>query len=137
MAWKLTEQFAKEFAHEWIEAWNAHDLKRVLSHYSDDFEMQSPLIIQRKFDPSGILKGKEKIGEYWAVALKSYPDLHFTLTELLIGANSIVILYKNHRNITVAEEITFSTKDKHSLLKLIMAPRQIDQIEINNHTKSI
>ena len=25
----LTEEFAAEFAREWIEAWNSHDLERV------------------------------------------------------------------------------------------------------------
>lgn len=29
--------FAEHFAHEWIEAWNSHDLEAVLSHYSDDY----------------------------------------------------------------------------------------------------
>lgn len=37
--------FAERFVHEWIEAWNSHDLETVLSHYSDDFEMSSPFII--------------------------------------------------------------------------------------------
>ena len=33
------------WAKEWIEAWNAHDADRVLSHYADDFEMSSPYIV--------------------------------------------------------------------------------------------
>ena len=40
----MTDQAASEFACEWIEAWNAHDLGRVLAHYDDDFEMSSPFI---------------------------------------------------------------------------------------------
>jgi ketosteroid isomerase-like protein len=36
--------FAERFAKEWVAAWNAHDLDRVLSHYEDDFEMPSPII---------------------------------------------------------------------------------------------
>lgn len=35
--------FAERFAHEWVEAWNSHDLEAVLSHYSDDLEMSSRL----------------------------------------------------------------------------------------------
>ena len=27
--------FAEHFANDWIAAWNAHDLDRVLSHYAD------------------------------------------------------------------------------------------------------
>jgi ketosteroid isomerase-like protein len=34
----LTQTTAEAFASEWIEAWNSHDLDRILAHYSDDFE---------------------------------------------------------------------------------------------------
>ena len=61
----IEETWAKEFADEWIAAWNSHDLERVLSHYTDDFEMSSPLIIELMNEPSGTLKGKENIRRYW------------------------------------------------------------------------
>jgi ketosteroid isomerase-like protein len=32
----VTREFADPFAEEWIAAWNAHDLPRILSHYEDD-----------------------------------------------------------------------------------------------------
>jgi ketosteroid isomerase-like protein len=32
----ITKEWAESFAVEWIEAWNGHDLPRVLSHYTDD-----------------------------------------------------------------------------------------------------
>ena len=39
--------WARRFAEERIAAWNAHDLERILPHYSDDFEIHSPLIVER------------------------------------------------------------------------------------------
>jgi ketosteroid isomerase-like protein len=41
----ITKEQALDFAHEWVAAWNAHDLERVLSHYTEDFEMSSPFIV--------------------------------------------------------------------------------------------
>ena len=41
----LSREFAESFAAEWIEAWNSHDLDRILSHYTDDFVMSSPRIV--------------------------------------------------------------------------------------------
>jgi len=38
----LSKAFADHFAAEWIAAWNSHDLERILSHYTDNFEMSSP-----------------------------------------------------------------------------------------------
>jgi hypothetical protein len=55
----ITRDFADRFAEEWIAAWNAHDLPRVLSHYDDDFEMASPLIVAIAGEPSGVLRGKK------------------------------------------------------------------------------
>ena len=55
----LSSDFARQFAAEWIAAWNSHDLERILSHYTDDFEMLSPLIIERVGESSGSLRGKE------------------------------------------------------------------------------
>lgn len=48
--------------HLTIDSWNSHDLDRILSHYSDDFEMSAPFIIRILGESSGVLKGKEKYG---------------------------------------------------------------------------
>jgi hypothetical protein len=40
----LTESFVKEHIDKWISAWNTHDLKAILSLYSEDIEFRSPKI---------------------------------------------------------------------------------------------
>jgi ketosteroid isomerase-like protein len=90
----ITPEQARSFAHEWIEAWNSHDLDRILSHYTDDFEMSSPFIASFIGEPSGTLRGKENVGAYWRNALERIPDLRFELIEVLTGANSLTIYYK-------------------------------------------
>ncbi len=89
----LTDEFAREFAEDWIAAWNAHDLPRVLAHYRDDFEMSSPFIAQIAGEPSGVLKGKPAIAAYWQAALERFPDLHFSLQQVCKGAESMVLVY--------------------------------------------
>ena len=42
----IGKDFAKKFARDRMEAWDSHDLERILSHYSEQFEMSSPVIIQ-------------------------------------------------------------------------------------------
>ncbi len=86
-------QDAGEFAANWIAAWNAHDLDRILALYSDDFEMSSPYISEVMGEPSGVLQGKPAIRAYWSKALAKFPDLSFELINVLAGANSIVINY--------------------------------------------
>jgi hypothetical protein len=107
----LDRAFAERFAAEWIDAWNSHDLDRVLSHYADDFEMSSPYIAQVAGEPSGKLKGKPAVGAYWASALKLIPDLHFELASTLVGAGSITLYYKGHRGMA-AEVLMFGPDRK-------------------------
>lgn len=89
----LTPDFVQDFTEEWIAAWNDHDVERVLSHYSDDFELSTPYIATIMNIPSGTIKGKEAARTYWRAAIKRVPSLHFELVDVLIGVNSIVIYY--------------------------------------------
>lgn len=105
----ITPAFADHFAREWIAAWNRHDLERVLSHYRDDFSMASPYIAAIAGEPSGVLVGKAAIRAYWAKALAAYPQLQFTLTSVLAGADSVVICYQGVRG--PAAEVFFFDAD--------------------------
>ena len=104
----ITATWAQQFAEEWIAAWNSHDLERILAHYRDDFEMQSPLIIERMGVPSGTLKGKDAIRPYWQIGLAANPPLHFELQDVLVGVDTIAIYYRSAtRNRMVAEILRF------------------------------
>ncbi len=86
---------ASAFAHEWIAAWNSHDLDRVLSHYTNDFEIASPMIRLTTGADSGTLFGKPAIRSYWEIALAAVPNLHFELLDVATGVDSIALYYKS------------------------------------------
>lgn len=86
--------FADHFSADWIDSWNSHDLDRVWPHYTDDFEMSSPVIIKVAGEPSGMLKGKDLVRAYWAKVFQLMPDLHFDLVATLVGVDSITLYYK-------------------------------------------
>ncbi|MGE5453193.1 MAG: nuclear transport factor 2 family protein [Acidobacteriota bacterium] len=103
----MDKQATAHFAEDWIAAWNAHDLERVLAHYSDDFEMSSPVITQVTGNTDGRLKGKQAVGAYWAKALALFPDLKFIPICTLVGVNSVVIHYQGATGKRVAEVFSF------------------------------
>lgn len=105
-------QFATQFAAEWIAAWNAHDVDRVLAHYAEDFEMSSPVIVRIAGEPSGRLRGKAAVGAYWRKALTLIPDLHFELVEVLTGVDSVTICYKGAGGRSAAEVFCFGPDRK-------------------------
>ena len=106
----VTKDRALKFAQEWIEAWNAHDLESVLSHYADDFEMSSPFIAAFSGEPSGTLKGKTQVSAYWKNALTRIPDLRFELLEVFTCVNSVTIYYKAVLG-KLATEVFFLNQD--------------------------
>jgi ketosteroid isomerase-like protein len=111
----IDAKWAKEFAAEWIEAWNTHDLARILSHYTDDFEMRSPIIVERMGVSSGVLKGKKAVGAYWQSGLTASPPLKFVLHDVLVGTNAITLYYYNvTRGRMVVEILTLN--DQHQVV---------------------
>ena len=68
--------------------------------------------VQRMNEPSGTLKGKENIRPYWSLGFEQNPPLRFELSDVLTGANSITILYRNQKNISVAEVLIFNADGK-------------------------
>jgi ketosteroid isomerase-like protein len=98
--------------HEWIAAWNARDLERVLAFYAEDFEMTSPHIHAMGFDASGTLRGKGRIREFWGTALARVPDLHFELLDLFLSPDSVVVFYRNERGGKVCEYLRLGADGK-------------------------
>ena len=97
---------------EWIAAWNSHDLERVLSLYAEDSEMTSDKIPVFGFDPSGTLRGKDKIRAYWGTALKQLPNLHFDLIDTYVSPDSVVVFYQNERGAKICEYLRLDAEGK-------------------------
>ncbi len=110
----MEKAYARQFAVDWVDAWNGHDLDRVLAHYADDFEMSSPFIATLAADPSGTLRGKTAVRAYWQKALEHIPDLHFELISVLVGVTSITLYYKGAHDRLVAEVFHFGAEHKVS-----------------------
>lgn len=89
----IDPDWARSLATEWVAAWNSHDLDRILSHYTDDFEMRSPLIAERGFSPTGALRGKPAIRPYWTAGLAATPPIRFELLGVYAGVDTVVIHY--------------------------------------------
>ena len=98
--------------HEWIAAWNAHDLERVLALYAEDVEMTSEHIVNFGFDAGGTLRGKDSIRQYWARGLSLLPDLHFELIDLFASPDSLIVFYRNERGAKICEYLRLNAAGK-------------------------
>jgi hypothetical protein len=91
------------FAREWVDAWNAHDLERVLAHYAEDVELVSPRAAQVVPESGGVIRGKAALRAYWTKAMGSVPDLRFELDDVFTSVSGATILYRNQRGQRVSE----------------------------------
>jgi len=82
------------FARRWLAAWNAHDLDAVMALFHDDVLFTSPLAIKVVPESAGVLHGKAALRAYWSAALALAPDLHFELTSLFAGVDSLLIGFR-------------------------------------------
>ncbi len=86
---------AQAFARDWIDAWNAHDLDRILAHYDDAVQLTSP--VARRFLNGGTtIHGKAALREYFRQGLEAYPNLRFDFLEVLWGIETVVVRYINN-----------------------------------------
>lgn len=95
-----------DFARDWEDGWNSHDLTRILAHYTDDIAFRS-----RKAIPitgSGTIAGKPALRAYWAAALDKQPDLQFKVQTVFHGHDMLVLTYTNHKGVLAAETLYFN-----------------------------
>jgi ketosteroid isomerase-like protein len=100
---RLDETTARAIAKATIDAWNSHDLERILEHYSEDVVLVSPLAVERLGDPTGTVRGKAALRAYFKMGLDAYPKLRFDLEDVMWGVKTIVLYYANQRGTMTGE----------------------------------
>ena len=108
----IAREWALEFAREWIDAWNSHDLDRILSHYTDGVEVSSPLVVERLNKPDGVVKGKDAVREYWRPSMSLEPPLEFELLDVLVGVDQITLYYRSAGRRVVGETLLIDASGK-------------------------
>ena len=97
---------------DWVDAWNARDLERVLTMYSEDVEMTSDRIPPLGFGAGGTVHGKDSLRAYWSKALTLVPDLCFTLIDTYVSPDSVVVFYQNERGDRICEYLRLDAAGK-------------------------
>lgn len=109
---------AKQFADEWIAAWNAHDLDVILSHYGEDVVLKSPAAARLLNDTSGTVSGRTALRSYFRRGLDAYPNLRFELLDVMLGLSSVVLCFINQNGTKTAEFMEF---DEHGKVIRVVA----------------
>jgi DNA integrity scanning protein DisA with diadenylate cyclase activity len=94
-------------------SWNSHDLERILSHYSEDYMLVSPVVKRVLGIEDGTLVGKEAVRKWWRRVLDKVPDLKFSIIDIAENINSIAMVFKSsHNNKNVVSIFYFNDEGK-------------------------
>jgi hypothetical protein len=94
-------------AHLWFEAFNAHNLEKLLSLYDEDAEHFSPKLKIRHPETKGLVTGKNALRAWWKDAFDRLPTLHYKVTSLTSNSDRVFMEYirtvDGEENMLVAE----------------------------------
>ncbi|MCC6181697.1 MAG: nuclear transport factor 2 family protein [Bacteroidia bacterium] len=93
-----TSQQNKQIALKWFEAFNEHNLEKLLSLYNDNAQHYSPKLKIRKPETKGLIKGKAALREWWQDAFDRLPTLRYELIKLTIDEEQVFMEYIRHVN---------------------------------------
>ncbi len=79
---------------KWIDAFNEHDVDKLLSLYHPNARHYSSRVETDKPETKGWLKGKEQLREWWQSNFKKLTDLNYKLAHATVGNDKIFIEYE-------------------------------------------
>jgi hypothetical protein len=116
-AYQLTQGQADQFAREWLESWNSHDLDRIMGHYNEQVEFVSPFVVKLLNDPTGTVRGKKALRDYFSKGLAKYPDLTFYLQKFFLGVRSVTVYYESVNDLIAAK--TMELDDRRLIARVL------------------
>ncbi|MBA3680670.1 MAG: nuclear transport factor 2 family protein [Bacteroidetes bacterium] len=86
----------KKIALKWFEAFNEHDLEKLLLLYNDSAEHFSPKLKIRKPETDGLIKGKAALRDWWQDAFDRLPTLKYEVIKLTADEEQVFMEYIRH-----------------------------------------
>jgi limonene-1,2-epoxide hydrolase len=77
----------------WFEAFNAHNLEKLLSLYDDEAGHFSPKLKIRHPETNGLVTGKDALRTWWKDAFDRLPTLHYKVTSLTSNSDRVFMEY--------------------------------------------
>ena len=89
----MTVQKNLSIAHSWFEAFNAHNLEKLLSLYDDEATHFSPKLKIKHPETNGLISGKLELHSWWNEAFTQIPSLHYKVTSLTANSDRVFLEY--------------------------------------------
>ena len=83
-------------AHQWFDAFNAHDLERLLALYADDAQHYSPKLKLRQPETNGLITSKNALRIWWRDSFDRLPSLRYEPTQFIADEEKVFMQYTRY-----------------------------------------
>jgi hypothetical protein len=80
-------------AFKWFDAFNEHNLEKLLSLYDDKAQHYSPKLKVRNPETNGLISGKDALRSWWQDAFERLPSLHYEVKSLTSNEYRVFMEY--------------------------------------------
>src|SRR6266478_1979161 len=112
-----TEKDLRSLVEDWIEAWNAKDLNRIMRHYASSVVFEANTVVRRWSRPDGILRGADELREHFRMGLEIAPTLRFELEEVFTAPSGYAALYRRDNGNRVLDVVELNSSSKAVAVK--------------------
>jgi hypothetical protein len=85
-------------AFRWLDAFNEHDMNKLLSLYDDEARHYSPKLKIARPETHGYISGKAALHQWWENAFERLPGLRYQVTSLTAGSGRVFMEYIRSAN---------------------------------------
>jgi SnoaL-like domain len=114
----------RAIAEQWIAAWNARDLGRIMDHYAADVEFEANTVVRRWQKADGKLLGLAELCEHFQLGLELVPNLHFELEDMFSAPSGYAVLYRRENGNRVLDVVELDDEGKARRVKAFYAAEQ-------------
>jgi SnoaL-like protein len=114
----------RALAEQWIAAWNARDLGRIMDHYASDVEFEANTVVRRWQKADGKLRGLAELREHFRLGLELVPNLHFELEDMFSAPSGYAVLYRRENGNRVLDVVELDDEGKARRVKAFYAAEQ-------------
>jgi len=122
MAYELAE--LRGVAEDWIEAWNARDLERIMQHYAADVEFEANTVVRRWQRPDGKLRGLNELREHFRLGLELVPEIYFEIEDVFSAPSGYAVLYRRENGNRVLDVVELDGDGKARRVKAFYVGEQ-------------
>lgn len=92
----MTSNNNKQIASKWFDAFNEHDLEKLLSLYDDLAQHYSPKLKMRHPETKGLIIGKTALRNWWQDSFDRLPTLQYEVKKLTADDEQVFMEYIRH-----------------------------------------